>query len=240
MIINFLKSGLDSESIIYIVAFLFAVMVSISIHEYAHAFVAKKMGDDTAERLGRLSLNPLSHLDLFGTIAFFVFGFGWAKPVPINPIKFKEYRKGIFLTSIAGVVANLFLAFFSAGFYVLSAKLQTLASVQFTEFLTNFLYLFFQILMFINLQLLIFNLIPIAPLDGFNILYSLTKYGNRVVEFLKRYGTYILLFVLIFVSVVEPYLTFLNGNSLMFYLANLIASPMTMFWLSGLQSMMIL
>ena len=91
--IRILQKGFTNETIFYIVAFLLAIMFSISIHEFAHAFVAQKNGDDTAKRMGRLSLNPLAHLDLFGAIAFLLFGFGWAKPVPINPLKFKSYRK---------------------------------------------------------------------------------------------------------------------------------------------------
>ena len=231
MIIDMLKGGINDETIMLVIAFLFAILISISVHEFAHGYVAHKLGDDTAKRLGRLTLNPVAHLDIFGTIAFLVFGFGWAKPVPINPVKFKEYRKGIFLTSVAGIVANVFLAFFSAGAYVLSLRLVAIASGQVWVFATKFLYLFFYELMYINLGLALFNFLPIAPLDGFNIIFSLTKEGNRVVEFLKRYGSYILIGLLLFMSFIEPMLTFLNGSSLLFYVANLIAEPMQMFWL---------
>lgn len=239
MIIQLFKNGIDGETVIYVVAFLIAVMFSISIHEFAHGYVANKMGDDTAKRLGRLTLNPLAHLDVFGTLAFFVFGFGWAKPVPINPIKFKEYRKGIFLTSIAGIVANIFFAFFGAGLYVLTYRLSLLVSGQFLTFLTTFFKILFGQILYINLQLAIFNLIPIFPLDGFNILYSLTREGNKVIRFFQRYGNYLLIGILIFVSVIEPYLPFLDGGSLMFYLANLIAVPMQDFWFFGLYSLFI-
>ena len=233
MIISLLRNGFDNQTVVIIIAFLLAVLFSISVHEFAHGYVASKMGDDTAQRLGRLTLNPLAHLDLFGTLAFFVFGFGWAKPVPINPVNFKEYRKGIFLTSIAGIVANIFLAFFGAGLYVLFSKLTTLEVNQFLNFVIDFMQIVSFYLLFINIQLAIFNLLPIAPLDGFNILYSLTKENNKVVKFLHVYGSFVLIGVLIFVSIIEAYLPFLNGNSLMYYLANLIAVPMQNFWLFG-------
>ena len=231
MITNILRGGIDGETIITLIAFLLAILVSISTHEFAHGYVAYNMGDDTAKRLGRLTLNPLAHLDFFGTMSFLVFGFGWAKPVPINPVKFKQYRKGIFLTSIAGIVANLFLAFFSSGAYVLLLRISSFASGKIVVFITTFLKLFFAQLMFINLELALFNIIPIAPLDGFNILFSLTKSGNKTVEFLNRYGSFILIGLLLFMTLIEPLLTFLNGTSLLFYLANLIAEPMQLFWL---------
>ena len=139
MIISLLRNGITEQTIVSIIAFLFAVAISISVHEFAHAYVAYKNGDDTASRLGRYTINPLAHLDLFGTIAFFVFGFGWAKPVPINPVKFKEYRKGIFLTSIAGIIANIFLAFFGAGLLVLTIYIFNGVSTQVGEFFLNLL-----------------------------------------------------------------------------------------------------
>ena len=234
MIISLLRNGIDSETIISVIAFLLAVLVCVSGHEFAHAYVAKKMGDDTAQKMGRYTLNPLAHLDLFGTLAFFVFGFGWAKPVPVNPVKFKEYRKGIFLTSIAGIVANIFMAFFASGFYVLFYRLSLIETNQFISFIISFFKIIFAYLTIINLQLAIFNLIPIAPLDGFNMVYSLTKEGNRVVKFLFKYGSFILIGLLIFVSVIEPYLPFLGGGTLMQYLANFIAMPMQNFWYYGL------
>ena len=236
MIINLLRNGINDQTIIAVIAFLIAVAISISVHEFAHAYIANKNGDDTAKLMGRYTLNPLAHLDLFGTIAFFVFGFGWAKPVPINPLKFKEYKKGIFLTSSAGIIANIFLAFLGAGLLVLFNQIFASASSQIGEFLLNFSNIFFSYVIFINLQLAIFNLIPIFPLDGFNILSSLTSGTNRVVIFLRRYGAIILLATLLFLSIIEPYLSFLNGGSIIYYLANLIAVPMINFWQFGINA----
>ena len=220
MITNIIQNGFDNSTIFYIVAFLIAVMFSISIHEYAHGFVAYKMGDDSALRLGRLTLNPIAHLDLFGTLAFLFFGFGWARPVPINPLHFREYRKGLFLTSIAGIVANIFMAFFSAGAYILIQKIGANATGQFAEFLVTFFGLLFYQLFVLNLGLAVFNLIPIAPLDGFNVISSLTKRGNRFVMFLAQYGFLILLLLL------------LTGyfGTLLGYVVNFIGVPMLDFW----------
>ena len=240
MIINILKGGIGNETIMVLIAFLLAILISISIHEFSHGYVANNMGDDTAKKMGRLTLNPLAHLDTFGTLAFLIFGFGWAKPVPINPTKFKEYRKGIFLTSIAGIVSNVFLAFFSSGAYILMLKLASIADGQFLVFLTTFFKYFFYQLIYINLGLALFNLIPIAPLDGFNMIFSLTKEGNKVVEFLKRYGSYILIGLLLFMTLIEPLLPFLNGTSMLFYIANFIAEPMQMFWLVSIFNMWVI
>lgn len=220
IMIGILKNGWTSETMIYIVAFLLAVLISISVHEYAHAYIANKMGDDTAKRLGRLTLNPIAHFDVFGLISFLLVGFGWAKPVPINPVKFTEYRKGIFLTSVAGIVANLFLAFFSTGLYVLFSNLNVIISNSFISFLMTFLQTFSYELVAINLSLAVFNLIPIAPLDGFNLLFSLTREGNKFVNFISKYG-YIILLVLIITPVLQYVVS---------YVVNLIYVPFLNFW----------
>lgn len=220
VVIRIIRDGFTNETLFFIVAFLLAILFSISVHEFAHAYVANKMGDDTAKRLGRYSINPLAHLDLFGTISFVLFGFGWAKPVPINPTNFKQYRKGIFLTSVAGIVTNIFVAFLSAGFYVLILKLGVNSESEFVNFLITFLKYLFNELFVLNLGLAVFNLIPIYPLDGFNMVFSLTKGENKFFQFMARYGSIILL-VLFITSVFDIALS---------YVVNLIGVPMINFW----------
>ena len=218
--INILRNGFDDETIFYVITFMLAILVSITLHEFAHAFVASKMGDDTAKRMGRYSLNPLNHLDLFGSLAFLLFGFGWAKPVPINPLKFKEYNKGIFLTSIAGIVANIFLAFFSAGAYVLVFKLEPNIQSEFAGFVVTFFKYLFNELLVLNIGLAVFNLLPIFPLDGFNLIFSLSKGQNKFLTFMQRYGS-IILIVLFLTSFFDIALS---------YVVNFIATPFINFW----------
>jgi Zn-dependent protease len=135
------------------------LLYSIIIHELAHGWVAKKMGDATAEWLGRLSLNPVKHLDPIGTLMLFFFGFGWAKPVPVNFNNLHDPRKGLILVSAAGIVANTILAFLAL------LLLRIFNPAPFGAF-----YIFLFYMAQINIMLAAFNLIPIPPLDGSKIL----------------------------------------------------------------------
>jgi Peptidase family M50. len=117
MIFNILNLNASAqEKFVLIAAFAAAAMTSIMFHEFAHAYIALKNGDLTAKLSGRLNLNPRSHFDLFGLLMFFVAGFGWAKPVPINPDNFENKKKGVFTTAIAGVTMNLMLRLWRLGF----------------------------------------------------------------------------------------------------------------------------
>lgn len=138
------------------------LLIALILHEVAHGFVAYMLGDPTAKAQGRLSLNPLKHLDPIGTLAFFFVQFGWAKPVPINPRYFKNPRQGMMLTAIAGPGTNFGLA----SLFALTLHTMPLLGVP----PGNFMYLVCYYAVFINLILGVFNLIPIPPLDGSNIL----------------------------------------------------------------------
>ena len=175
------------------------LIFSIVVHEVAHAWVALKEGDDTAYRLGRITLNPLSHLDFWGSflvpvILYNVTGgmiFGWAKPVPINPRKFYNYRSADIKVSLAGIVANILLALSLVVLMVLLLNLQKIMGPNSVlDFMANLAY--FGI--YINLILAFFNLMPIPPLDGSHVLYHLIPASWRHgYDRLGQYGMLILL-----------------------------------------------
>lgn len=166
-----------------------ALLLAITIHEYAHGRVAYEFGDSTAKRQGRLSLNPIHHLDPIGTITLLLFGFGWAKPVPVNPYNFRDYRSGMLWVSLAGPLANFVLAF--AAFFLLylplALGLYWSSYFQFMGTLVSF-----------NILLGIFNLIPVPPLDGSKILASLAP--DNIAALFRRIEPYapVLLLLLIF------------------------------------------
>jgi Zn-dependent protease len=181
------------------------LLLSIIIHEVAHGYVALLFGDHTAERAGRLTLNPIPHIDPIGTILLplllILSGspifFGWAKPVPVNPLNFSDIRRGELFTSIAGILANLSLAIIGA------LLLHSMGATNFV--LTRTL----QFMVDINLLLAVFNLLPIPPLDGSKVLLSLLPYSAaREFEKLEQYG-FILLLMLMFIPI--------GGTSLLNY-----------------------
>ena len=179
---------------------LLAFFIAITIHEFAHAWMADKLGDPTAKIKGRLSLNPIAHIDLYGTILiplFLVFVhspfiFGWAKPVQFDPFNLKNPRKDSAYISLAGPAANLILAI------LLSITLRLLSmSGTSLQFIT-LLYAIISPIIIINVVLAVFNLIPIHPLDGGKILVGILpkKDAYEADKFLRRYGTLILLFLI--------------------------------------------
>lgn len=155
------------NSITELLARFIVLFTAITVHEYAHGYVAYKLGDPTAKYSGRLSLNPLSHLDMWGAICMVLFGFGWAKPVPINPMYFRDRKKGTALTALAGPLANIVLAFVST---IIFALYFVFIYSNFTNVITRFIYSVFVQLAVVNISFAVFNLIPIPPLDGSKIL----------------------------------------------------------------------
>ncbi|MGD9901741.1 MAG: site-2 protease family protein [Spirochaetales bacterium] len=192
---NILSTYSGSEAIIISIAFFIAILFSLALHEFGHAFVAYKQGDITAKSYGRLTINPFAHVDPMGMLMLIVFGFGWAKPVPVNPIKFKNYRKGIFLVSIAGISVNLILFILFTFIYAL--MMTQIIPLDLNTSLGLFVFVLVQLFAGINLSLAAFNLIPVAPLDGFNIMNVLFKKSNKYIEFVARYGQIILLVLLL-------------------------------------------
>jgi Zn-dependent protease len=170
------------------------LLYSVIFHELAHGWVAYKMGDPTAKRLGRLTLNPVKHLDVIGTLMLLIIGFGWAKPVPVNleNIPIDKRRKGIILVSAAGITANIICAFIAL------LLLQLLSPGH-----EDIMYKILSLLAWINILLAAFNLIPIPPLDGSKILMGFAPESvNRVLNQIEPFGFFIVIGLL--------YLGFLN------------------------------
>jgi Zn-dependent protease len=172
------------------IPFLVAVLaIAFTAHEFAHAYVAYKFGDPTAKNQGRLTLNPLSHVDPFGVLLFLFAGFGWAKPVPVNRFYFKKPRLAGVLVSLVGPLSNLLIAYIGLVLFNL-----------FEEPIYNYeaLLVFFSMLISFNLILFIFNLLPIPPLDGYRIIEDLVPNRIRVkMTQFEPYGIFIFLILVI-------------------------------------------
>ena len=173
------------------------LMAALVLHEVAHGYVAYRLGDPTARSMGRLTLNPLKHLDPLGTIAFFIFSFGWAKPVPVDPRYFENPRKGMLLTAVAGPCTNFGLAaLFAAVMHLCMAFPFSQGTL--TEQIIVPVYLIAQAGVFVNLILGVFNLLPIPPLDGSNVLaYFLPPELAHKFMSLDRYGFVILIGIIL-------------------------------------------
>lgn len=179
---------------------LFVVFCTMPIHEYAHALIATKLGDPTPKLSGRLTLNPMAHISPIGAVMIFLCGFGYAKPVPVNPRNFKDSKKGMALTAIAGPVSNLIMGFV---FIVISAIATFLMAYTESKTLFNAIFIFVYYAAVINVNLAVFNLLPIPPLDGSRILQLLipSKYYYKFLEY-ERYIV-IVVFVLILTGVLS-------------------------------------
>lgn len=206
----FLLSIKDLEPILIfalLVAYFIAICIGMGFHEWAHSYAAYKSGDSTPKAMGRLTLNPFAHFSGMGLLMFFLIGFGWAKPVQINPTNFRNYKKGMLWTSISGVLTNLIIAFVASGLLML---FNYLSIVNAWDIMDNVLLFFVQYLLYytvmINLILFVFNLLPIPPLDGYNFISVFTKYNNRVMSWLQQYAFLIIILLI---------LPIFNGSSIL-------------------------
>ncbi len=183
------------DGIFYIIV----LIMSVVVHEVAHGYTAYLLGDNTARNSGRLTLNPLKHLDPFGSVILPLllvlmnagFVIGWAKPVPYNPANLRDEKKGTFLVAIAGILANLVLVVFFGLLIRFAPLLNITMSASFFKITS--------IIVILNLVLALFNLIPIPPLDGSKIMFAFLPYKYRYIEnFLEKWGMFLLLFFIIF------------------------------------------
>lgn len=169
-----------------------ALVISLTLHEWGHAYAAYKCGDPTARNLGRMTLNPLAHFDIIGTLCLLLVGFGWAKPVPVNRRNFRRPKLDEIIVSLAGVTMNLLVLIVSILLYAIFVRIN--ADLLLNEAFMNIM----SYLMAYNVVLMIFNLIPIPPLDGSHILeIALARHVSpKFFFYLRRYGMWILLALL--------------------------------------------
>ena len=184
------------------------LMTAIPIHEAAHAYVADKLGDPTAKYMGRLTINPMAHFDLIGSLAMIFTGIGWAKPVPINPRNFRDQKKGMAISAAAGPISNVIVAAISLA---VAKLLMYVTYAGGANTAVSTLFTIFRSMCYINISLAIFNLIPIPPFDGSRIFnYFLPdKFYFKIMEY-ERY-IFIGLFVLLFTGILNWPLSILSG-----------------------------
>ena len=208
---------------------LVSVLIALTVHEYCHGYAAYKLGDDTAKNLGRLTLNPIKHLDPYGTISLLLFHMGWAKPVPVNARNFKDPRKSMAITAAAGPASNIILAFFSTFLWLLVYALGVRSEIK-TEFQYNlilntldFLSIFFSI----NIGLGLFNLLPIPPFDGSRLLYvflppkayfAVMKYERKI-----YFGVLAWLFLGRYAAMGVRMIPFVASNPVLYWLAGILS-----------------
>ena len=205
MLFSILRGASGIEVVILFLARLFVVFCTLPVHEYAHALVADKLGDKTARLSGRLTLNPMAHIDILGAVMILFVGFGYAKPVPVNPRNFKNPKKGMALTALAGPFANILMA-------IIFMFLSNVFSLFGSSIFVQAFYIFFTFAASINIGLAVFNLIPIPPLDGSRVLELLIP--DRYYYKFARYERYIVIgvFVLIILGVLDAPLAFLQNH----------------------------
>ncbi len=202
----------SKEGILGLLVSIPGLLLAISMHECAHGYAAYLMGDRTAKYSGRLSLNPINHLDPIGALCMLLFRFGWAKPVPINPRNFNNQKRGIIIVSLAGPLTNFVLGFLSCLiFYAINYFAYPLSSFG------DFLSMVFLYSTYMNVGFMIFNLIPIPPLDGSKIVMEFLppRIKYKVYNYERYFG--LILIILVYAGTITPVLSVLRSYVLSFY-----------------------
>ncbi|MCI8497530.1 MAG: site-2 protease family protein [Clostridiales bacterium] len=200
------SSGNFGEILFTVLVRVFIVICILPVHEFAHAFAAHKLGDDTAKWNGRLTLNPMHHLDVIGSLALVLAGIGWAKPVPVNPYNFKNRKAGMAITAFAGPLSNIMMGLIS----LLVLRILFIFSGNMPPELWYIINLFFSMVASINISLAIFNLVPCPPLDGSRIVgFFLPERVNYKIAMYERY-IWLGLIVVLVLGVLDYPLAFLN------------------------------
>ncbi len=182
------------------------ILLSLTVHEYFHGWTANKLGDPTAKMRGRLTLNPIAHLDILGTILMFIVGFGWAKPVPIDPRNFKDPKKDTILVAIAGPLSNLAMAL-AAGLALRYMIPKMVSGEISSEGIYSVIAIILILTLVYGIALAVFNMIPIPPLDGSRVLYGIlpNRYAYAYSRF-EPYGVFFLFALFIFGGGIFKYL----------------------------------
>ncbi len=219
MLSSLLRNGFSADALIMVLCSIPIIILALCVHESAHGLAAKWMGDPTAYNLGRISLNPIKHLDPIGAILMFVFGFGWAKPVPINTRYFRNPKWGMAISALAGPLSNVFCSYI---FFLGATLIERFAvpTSQMSATVWTALLIFCVVGYTLNLSLAVFNLIPLPPLDGSRILFVLlpAKAYFAVMKY-ERY-IYIGVMLLVFTGMIDMPLAFVrNGITKLFELS---------------------
>ncbi len=219
MLVSLLRNGFSADALIMVLCSIPIIILALCVHESAHGLAAKWMGDPTAYNLGRISLNPVKHLDPIGAIMMFLFGFGWAKPVPINARHFRNPKGGMAVSALAGPLSNVVCSYFFFVAFVLMGKLTTPQSKTAVTLLTALMLLCY-VGYLLNLSLAVFNLIPVPPLDGSRILFVLLPAKAYFAVMKYERFIYFGVMLLVFTGMLDMPLTLVrNGITKLFELS---------------------